>query len=137
MRDEPKKAKKAKEAKPKKTDFDFEKLAKEYFKDEYILSLLLKWYENRKAKKNIVNTEIAIRQNLKKVADFADQSGLTIEEYLEEILRLGWAAFYPVESERARPPKAANKQSVFGSDASYDIGEFERSIVGMKYLDEE
>lgn len=134
-KDKPKKASKAKETKAKKTGFDFEKVAKEYFKDEYILSLLSQWYENRRAKKNIVNTENAIRQNLKRVADFADKSGLTIEKYLEEVVRLGWAAFYPVDSNEAKP-KTVNKQSVFGSDASYDIGEFEKNIVGMKYLDE-
>ncbi len=135
-KDKPKKANKTKEAKPKKTGFDFEKVAKEYFKDGYILSLLSQWYENRRAKKNIVNTENAIRQNLKRVADFADKSGLTIEKYLEEVVRLGWAAFYPVDSNEAKP-KTVNKQGVFGSDASYDIGEFEKNNVGMKYLDEE
>lgn len=135
-KDKPKKASKAKETKAKKTGFDFEKVAKEYFKDEYILSLLSQWYENRRAKKNIVNTENAIRQNLKRVADFADKSGLTIEKYLEEVVRLGWAAFYPVDSNEAKP-KTVNKQSVFGSDASYDISEFEKNIAGLKYLDEE
>ena len=130
------KPKMASKAKPKKTGFDFEKVAKEYFKDEHILLLLSQWYENRGAKKNIVNTENAIRQNLKRVADFSDKSGLTIEKYLEEVIRLGWAAFYPVDSNEAKP-KAANKQSVFGSDASYNLEAFDKNIVGMKYLDEE
>ena len=135
-KDKPKKTSKTKETKAKKTGFDFEKVAKEYFKDEYVLALLSQWYENRRAKKNIVNTENAIRQNLKRVADFSDKSGLTIEKYLEEVVRLGWAAFYPVDSNEAKP-KAANKQGAFGSDASYDISEFEKNIVGLKYLDEE
>lgn len=135
-KDKPKKTSKAKETKAKKTGFDFEKVAKEYFKDEHILSLISQWYENRRAKKNIVNTENAIRQNLKRVTDFADKSGLTIEKYLEEVIRLGWAAFYPVDSNEAKP-KAANKQSVFGSDASYNLEAFDKNIVGMRYLDEE
>ncbi len=135
-KDKPKKTSKTKETKEKKMGFDFEKVAKEYFKDEYILSLLSQWYENRRAKKNIVNTENAIRQNLKRVADFSDKSGLTIEKYLEEVIRLGWAAFYPVDSNEAKP-KAANKQSVFGSDASYNLEAFDKNIVGMRYLDEE
>lgn len=135
-KEKPKKEKKPKEAKAKKTGFDFEKIAKEYFKDEHIISLLSQWYENRRAKKNIVNTENAIRQNLKRVAEFSDKSGLTIEKYLEEVVRLGWAAFYPVDSNEAKP-KTAKAQGVFGSEASYDIKEFEKNIVGLKYLDEE
>ena len=135
-KDKPKRASKTTETKPKKTGFDFEKVAKEFFKDEHILSLLSQWYENRRAKKNIVNTENAIRQNLKRVSDFAEKSGLTIEKYLEEVVRLGWAAFYPVDSNEAKP-KAANKQGVFGSEASYDLLEFEKNIVGLKYLGEE
>lgn len=143
LREELAKSKEEKKERRKKTGtkspkagFDFEKIAKEYFKDEYILSLLSQWYENRKAKKNIVNTENAIRQNLKRIPEFSTKSGLTIEKYLEEVVRLGWAAFYPVDSAEAKP-KASKAQSVFGADASYDLEKFDKNIVGMKYLDEE
>ena len=125
----PKKAKKAKQSK-KKSELDFEALAKEYSRDERTLELLGQWYENRKAKRNIVNTENAIRQNLRRIEDFAQKSRLSVEKYLEEVVRLGWAAFYPVNSENTE------KESVYSADASYDLSEFDKNIVGLKYAGE-
>ena len=125
----PGKPKKAKQGK-KKSELDFEALAKEYFREERTLELLGQWYENRKAKRNIVNTENAIRQNLRRIEDFALKSRLSVEKYLEEVVRLGWAAFYPVSSENTE------KESVYSADASYDLSEFDKNIVGLKYAGE-
>lgn len=41
------------------------------------------------------------------------------------------------ESNFGKKKKEKPKQEVFSSNASYDIGEFEKNIVGLKYLDDE
>lgn len=57
----------------------------------------------------------------------------TARKMLEESTRNAWTDVYPFDEDEKRP----KKQGVFGSDASYDISEFEKNIVGLNYLDEE
>ena len=63
--------------------------------------LLLDWLEVRKAQR-AANTEGAIRQNLAKLPELAQQSGLSMQDYMREVVRRGWRAFYPVHSEQRR-----------------------------------
>ena len=86
------------------------KLFSEYTSDEAIKSLLLEWCEIRRVKKG-VNSETAIRANLKKLQDMANQSSLTIKNYLEEVISRSWLAFYPIRS------SANGNSGKFGSAA--------------------
>jgi hypothetical protein len=99
-----------------------------YSDDEEVRGLLYDWMDIRKAKRS-AQTEKAIRQNLDRLADYAKESKMDIVEYLTEVIRRGWAAFYPVKSyERT---EAKNETS----SASYDLEKFEaRSMYGeLKY----
>ncbi len=66
-------------------------------------------------------------ERIERLSEYIASTGKSYKNYLATIR--SWA--------KKDKPKAVNKQSVFGSDASYDIGEFEKNIAGLKYLDEE
>lgn len=70
-------------------------LFSEYTSDPETLGLLDAWMENR-AKKRAPNTDRAIRGNLDRMQQYAGESGMTVPDYLREIVRLGWQAFYPI-----------------------------------------
>ncbi len=102
-------------------------LVDSYSDDETITNLLHDWMDIRKAKRS-AQTEKAIKQNLDRLADYAKESKMSLSEYLSEVVRRGWAAFYPIKNfEKAEPKQETS--------ASYDLDEFEeRSLHGeLKY----
>lgn len=100
-----------------------------YSDDEEVRSLLYDWMDIRKAKRS-AQTEKAIKQNLDRLVGYAKESKMDIIEYLTEVIRRGWAAFYPIRS--FDTPTDAKQNT---SSASYDLDEFEeRSLHGeLKY----
>lgn len=92
------KKEKPKEA-PKKSSFD--EIILEYAKSLDIsmraeaTDLLQEWLKVRKAKRAAM-TDRAITMNIEKLDSLAAQSGLTVPEYLKEVICRGWAAFYPI-----------------------------------------
>jgi hypothetical protein len=99
-----------------------------YSDDEEVRGLLYDWMDIRKAKRS-AQTEKAIKQNLDRLAGYAEESKMDIVEYLTEVIRRGWAAFYPIMS--YDKPDVKNETS----SASYNLDEFEeRSLHGeLKY----
>lgn len=77
--------------------------------DETVEKLLLDWIANRKAKR-AVHTVRAIQLNLEKLEAMAKQSNLSIPAYLNEVVRMGWQAFFPVRQSQAQS-KYAPKQN--------------------------
>lgn len=73
----------------------------QYTQDVELRQLLLDWLEVRKAQR-AANTEGAIRQNLAKLPELAQQSGLSMQDYMREVVRRGWRAFYPAHGEPRR-----------------------------------
>lgn len=69
--------------------------------DPELRGLLFEWLDVRKAQR-AANTEGAIRQNLVKLPDLAQQSGLSMQEYVREIIRRSWRAFYPIRDVQPR-----------------------------------
>lgn len=92
------KKEKPKEA-PKKSSFD--EIILEYAKTLDIsmraeaTDLLQEWLKVRKAKRAAM-TDRAITMNIEKLDSLAAQSGLSVPEYLKEVICRGWAAFYPI-----------------------------------------
>lgn len=68
----------------------------ESYGDDDTRTLLTDWLKVRKAKR-APNTLRAIQLNLDKLDRTALESGLNINDYLREIIRLGWAAFYEIK----------------------------------------
>ena len=57
--------------------------------------LLQEWLKVRKAKRAAM-TDRAISMNIEKLDSLAAESNMSVVEYLEEVIRRGWAAFYPI-----------------------------------------
>ena len=73
----------------------------QYTQDAELRQLLLDWLEVRK-KARAPETERAISENLRILPQMAQESGLTLQDYMREVVRRGWRAFYPVHSEQRR-----------------------------------
>lgn len=85
--------------KPKKEklnkDVPLVSLCKAYSTDPEVQALLLEWLDVRKQKRAVKSVN-AIQRNLATLKDMAQQSGLSVKQYLEEVVRRGWQAFYVV-----------------------------------------
>lgn len=79
--------------------FSAKKAIEDYTQDEELRGLLFEWLDNRK-KKRAPETKGAIGQNLDKLAEMAAESNLSLQDYMREIVRMGWQAFYPISSQQ-------------------------------------
>ena len=59
--------------------------------------LLGEWLQNRKAKRAAM-TDNAIKRNIDKLDAYAAQSNMSVDDYLAEVIRRGWQAFYPIKN---------------------------------------
>lgn len=57
--------------------------------------LLQEWLKVRKAKRAVM-TDRAIQMNIDKLDKLANESRMPVVEYLKEVIRRGWAAFYAI-----------------------------------------
>lgn len=65
--------------------------------NEEITELLGEWLNVRKAKR-AATTEKAIQLNINKLDSLANKSGMSVAEYLQEVISRGWAAFYVINN---------------------------------------
>lgn len=73
----------------------FDVIIEAYTSDTVTIELLKEWLKVRKAKRAAL-TDKAIQMNIAKLDKLAEQSNMTVNEYLEEVICRGWAAFYPI-----------------------------------------
>ena len=101
----------------KKGKGSFDTLIDEYcktvdpLKADEIKGLLQDWLKVRKAKRAAL-TDKAIELNLKKLNEYAKESNMTVETYLEEVIMRGWQAFYPIKEYGAGAGKQGEKKTV-------------------------
>ena len=82
----------------KKSSASFDSIILEYAKgDEELIELLGEWLKVRKAKRAAM-TDRAIKMNLEKLDALAQESRMTVSEYLKEVICRGWAAFYVINN---------------------------------------
>lgn len=74
----------------------FDEIITAYSTDEKTVELLQEWLKVRKAKRAAM-TDRAIQMNIGRLDNLAKQSGMTVCEYLTEVICRGWAAFYPIQ----------------------------------------
>lgn len=86
----------------------FDELINAYTDDPSTRELLGEWLQNRKAKKAAM-TDNAIRRNIDKLDQYARESRMSVDDYIAEVVRLGWAAFYPIKNHQVcyRQPRQA------------------------------
>lgn len=96
--------------KERKTN-SFDAIIQDYTTDEKIVSLLQEWLKVRKAKRAAL-TDKAIEMNIAKLDKLSNESNMSVEEYLEEVICRGWAAFYPITNYKNQPKAMqSNKQN--------------------------
>lgn len=76
---------------------NFTKQIEDFTADNEERELLIEWLKVRKAKRGAM-TEKAIELNLNRLRDYAEQSGMSVKEYLQEIICRGWQAFYVINN---------------------------------------
>lgn len=76
----------------------FDAIISNYAKgNEEIIDLLSEWLKVRKAKRSAM-TDRAIQMNIDKLDKMAEQSNMSVIEYLQEIICRGWAAFFVIKN---------------------------------------
>ncbi len=90
----------SKERKTASADASFDDLIDSFSKgNAEVKELLGEWLKVRKAKRAAM-TNKAIELNLKKLDELSSESGMSVVDYLKEIICRGWQAFYPIKTYR-------------------------------------
>lgn len=84
--------------------YSAKKAIEEYTQDAELRELLFEWLDNRK-KQRAPETKGAIGQNLDKLSGMAAQSNLSLQDYMREVVRKGWQAFYPIRDAQQAAPQ--------------------------------
>ncbi len=87
---QPKKTRKAK---------NFDDIINAYTNDPQTKDLLGAWLQNRKAKRAAM-TDRAIQGCIGKLDKCAQESRMSVNDYLDEVICRGWGAFFPIENHR-------------------------------------
>lgn len=84
---------------PKKTrkGNSFDAIIDAYTSDPTTKDLLGAWLQNRKAKRSAM-TDRAIQGCINKLDRRAQESRMSVNDYLDEIVCRGWSAFYPINN---------------------------------------
>lgn len=88
---EPKPTPRPKKTRKAKT---FDEIIDNYTNDPKTKDLLGAWLQNRKAKRAAM-TDRAIQGNINKLDQCAQESHMSVNDYLSEVICRGWSAFYP------------------------------------------
>lgn len=86
---------------PKKTrkTKSFDDIIDAYTNDPQTKDLLGAWLQNRKAKRAAM-TDRAIQGCIGKLDKCAQESRMSVNDYLDEVVCRGWSAFFPIENYR-------------------------------------
>lgn len=86
---------------PKKTrkTNSFDDIINAYTNDLQTKDLLGAWLQNRKAKRAAM-TDRAIKGCIGKLDKCAQESQMSVNDYLDEVVCRGWSAFFPIENYR-------------------------------------
>lgn len=96
---QPKKTRKAK---------SFDNIIDAYTSDPTTKDLLGAWLQNRKAKRAAM-TDRAIQGNIDKLDECARDSRMNVNDYLSEVIRRGWSAFFTIDNYK-RPGTQQQRQ---------------------------
>lgn len=88
----------------------FDAIIAAYTTDAETTELLQEWLKVRKAKRAAM-TDRAIQMNIDKLGKLARESRMTVVEYLSEVIRRGWAAFYAIKNTQSAPQPVQKQKS--------------------------
>lgn len=84
---------------PKKTHKtkSFDDIIDNYTNNPETKDLLGAWLQNRKAKHSAM-TDRAIQGNINKLDQYAQESHMSVNDYLNEVICRGWGSFFPIDN---------------------------------------
>ncbi len=85
-------------------DSHVQELLQAYAQDAQTLDKLNEWLKVREEKK-VPATATSIQKNLEQLERTAKQSGLSVNNYLDQIIMRGWAGFFPIPQTHSLHPK--------------------------------
>lgn len=85
-----------KQSKKGRKSNSFDEIINAYTDSPSTRELLGEWLQNRKAKRAAM-TDNAIKRNIDKLDEYARESRMSVDDYLAEVVRLGWQAFYAIK----------------------------------------
>lgn len=83
--------------KERKSKNSFNEIINAYTDNPSTRELLGEWLQNRKAKRSAM-TDNAIKRNIDKLDEYARESRMSVDDYIAEVVRRGWTAFYPIKN---------------------------------------
>lgn len=95
--------------KPRKTN-SFDAIIDAYTNDPTTKDLLGAWLQNRKAKRAAM-TDRAIQGNINKLDKRAQESHMSVNDYLDEIVCRGWTSFFPIDNYKRTGYQKPQRQS--------------------------
>lgn len=93
---------------------DTEALLDSFTQDPTLRGLLAEWMEIRR-KRRAPDTRAAVAANLDALPRMAADSGLSLQDYLREVIRRGWQAFYPIPAAPGPKPERREFDWLTGS----------------------
>lgn len=105
-----------KESKKERKHHSFDAIINAYTSNPSTRELLGEWLQNRKAKRAAM-TDNAIKRNIDKLDQYAQESRMSVDDYLAEVVRRGWTAFYPIKSYQGgnqRPQQGKTQAEIWG-----------------------
>ena len=84
-----------KESKKERKRHSFDAIINAYTDNPSTRELLGEWLQNRKAKRAAM-TDNAIKRNIDKLDQYARESHMSVDDYLAEVVRRGWNAFFVI-----------------------------------------
>lgn len=104
----------------KKNSFD--EIILNYTQNSETVDLLKEWLKVRKAKRAAM-TDRAIQMNINKLDNLAKKSNMSVNQYLEEVICRGWAAFYVINTYGYNNKQQQNKNDgwCFNPNAEDDL----------------
>lgn len=111
---------------PKKTSKakSFNDIIDAYTNDPKTKDLLGAWLQNRKAKRAAM-TDRAIKGNINKLDRLAQESHMSVNEYLDEVVCRGWSGFFPIENYKSYG-RSQQQQKPQQQNPWYDTPEAQR-----------
>lgn len=101
--------------KERKSARSFDAIINNYTESLSTRELLGEWLQNRKAKRAAM-TDNAIKRNIDKLDEYARESHMSVDDYLSDVIRRGWQAFYPIKNyqgyQRAQQSRAQETDHV-------------------------
>lgn len=83
----------------------FDAIINAYTDNPSTRELLGEWLQNRKAKRAAM-TDNAIKRNIDKLDEYARESRMSVDDYIAEVVRRGWTAFYPIKNYQSNYQRA-------------------------------